>query len=45
MIWAGQLAELAEFDHGAPALLVSLRSLQEEGKVLGMPLNVTESCV
>ena len=33
MIWAGQLAELAEFDHGAPALLVSLRSLQEEGSM------------
>ena len=45
MIWAGQLGELAEVDCGALALLVSLRLLQEEDKVLGMPLNVAESCV
>ena len=41
---AGQLVELAGVDRGAPALLVSLRWLQE-GKVLRMPLNVAESYV
>ena len=45
MVRAGQLGELAEVDRGALALLVSLRPLQKEGKVLGMPLNVAESCV
>ena len=45
MVRAGRLDELAEVDHGAFALLVSLRPLQEEGKVLGVPLNVTEGCV
>ena len=44
MVQAGQLGELTEVDCGAPALLVSLRWLQE-GKVLGMPLNVAESYV
>ena len=38
MVWADRLGELAEVDCGALALLVSFRPLQEEGKVLGMPL-------
>ena len=42
---AGRLGELAEADHGALALLVSLGLFQEEGKVLGMPLNVAGSCM
>ena len=37
--------ELAEVDHGPLALLVSLRLFQDEGEVLGMPLNVAESCM
>ena len=45
MVWAGRLGELAEVDRGALALLVSLRSFQEDGKMLRMPLNITESCV
>jgi len=44
VVLAGQIGELAEVDRGAPVLLVSLRWLQE-GKVLGMPLNVAESFV
>ena len=45
MIWADQLGELAEVDCGALALLVSLRPFQEKVVVLGMPLNVAESCM
>ena len=45
MVQAGRFGELAEVDRGALALLVSLRPFQEEGEVLGMPLNVAESCM
>ena len=44
-VQAGRLDEHAEVDPCAFALLVSLRPLQEESKVLGMPLNVTASCM
>ena len=43
MVRAGQLGELTEVDRGAPVLLVSLRWLQA-GKMLGMPLNVADTC-
>ena len=45
MLWYTVSCELAEADRGALALLVSLRPFQEEGKVLGMPLNVAGSCM
>ena len=45
MVRTGRLGELAEVDHGALPQPVSLRLFQEEGKVLGMPVNVAESCV
>ena len=45
VVRAGQLGELAEVHCGALVLLVSLRLFHEEGKALGMPLNVTESCM
>ena len=45
MLWYTGNCELAEADRGALALLVSLRLFQEEGKVLGMPLNVAGGCM
>ena len=45
VVQAGRLSELAEVDRGALALLVGLRPFQEDGKVLGMPLNIAESCM